>query len=60
MNITDKSMIMNSSSDLNRIKALSDKASKLSGQNKELMNACKNFETLFVKQMLDSMRKNCK
>ena len=57
MNITDKSMIMNSSSDLNRIKALSDKTSKLSGKNKELMDACKDFETIFVKQMLNSMRK---
>lgn len=57
MNITDKSMLMNSSSDLSKIKALSEKASKVSGKNKELMDACKDFETLFVKQMLDSMRK---
>ena len=57
MNITDKSIIMNSSSDLTKIKALSEKASKLTGKNKELMDACKDFETLFVKQMLDSMRK---
>ena len=55
--ITDKSMLINSSSDLSRIKALSEKASKLTGKNKELMDACKDFETLFVKQMLDSMRK---
>ncbi len=57
MNITDKSMVMQSSSDLNRIKALSDKASKLTGRNRELMDACREFETIFVKQMLDSMRK---
>ena len=57
MNITDKSILMNSSSDLTKIKALSEKASRLSGKNKELMDACKDFETLFVKQMLDSMRK---
>ena len=57
MNITDKSILMNSSSDLTRIKALSEKAAKLSGNNKELMDACRDFESLFVKQMLDSMRK---
>ncbi len=57
MNITDKSMLMNSSSDLSKLRRFPKKHQKVSGKNKELMDACKDFETLFVKQMLDSMRK---
>ena len=56
MNITEKSMFLNTSSDLEKIKSLSEKTIKSSKQ-KELLKASKDFETLFIKQMLDSMRK---
>ncbi len=56
-NIKDKSLLMNNLSDLNRIRSLSEKTEKPGLKNKELMDACKDFETIFVKQMLDSMRK---
>jgi flagellar protein FlgJ len=55
MNITDKSMMMYNNANLDRMKAFS--AGTLNKEDKELREACKDFETLFVKQMLDSMRK---
>lgn len=55
MNITDKSMMMYNNANLDRMKTISEKA--LSKEDKELKDACRDFETLFVKQMLDSMRK---
>lgn len=60
MNITDKSMMMYNNANLDRMKAVSEKAGTLNKENKELREACRDFETLFVKQMLDSMRKTVK
>lgn len=57
MNITDKTMMMYSNSNLDKLKSVSEKAGRVSKENKELKEACRDFETLFVKQMLDSMRK---
>jgi peptidoglycan hydrolase FlgJ len=55
MNISDKSMMMYNNANLDRMKAVSERT--LNKEDKELRAACNDFETLFVKQMLDSMRK---
>ncbi len=57
MNITDKTMMLYSNSNLDKFKISSEKAAGSLKENKELKEACRDFETLFVKQMLDSMRK---
>jgi len=52
----NNSMMFYNNSKLEQIKATSS-GTKFSPKNTELYNACVEFESLFIKQMLDSMRK---
>jgi flagellar protein FlgJ len=54
INNINNSMMFYNNSKLEQLKAAT---SSYSPQNKELYNACLDFEALFIKQMLDSMRK---
>ena len=56
MDIVNNSKMFYDNSKLEHLKTTSS-GSKFSAKNKELYNACLDFEALFIKQMLDSMRK---
>ena len=57
MNIANNSMMFYDNSKLEQLKIASSSESKFSPKNKELYNVCVDFEALFIKQMLNSMRK---
>ncbi|MDX9802029.1 MAG: rod-binding protein [Spirochaetia bacterium] len=56
MNNINNSMMFYDNSRIEQLKA-SAAGNKFTPANKELYNACSEFETIFIKQMLDSMRK---
>ena len=56
MDGVNNSMMFYNNSKLEQLKATSS-GTKFSPNNKELYDACIEFEALFIKQMLDSMRK---
>lgn len=56
MNTINDSMMFYDSSKIEQMKTAAT-GKKFTPENKELYNACSEFETIFIKQMLDSMRK---
>lgn len=56
MNSINDSMFLYNNSHLEKIKASAGGAG-FRAENKELYKACSEFEAMFIKQMLDSMRK---
>ena len=57
MDSINNSMMLYYNNQLEHLKATSLSATKFSPSNKELYDACLDFESLFIKMMLDSMRK---
>ena len=57
MDNINNSMMFYNNSKLEQIRTASLSENKFSPKNKELYNVCLDFEALFIKQMLDSMRK---
>ncbi len=57
MNSINDSMMFYNNSSLEKIKASAAAGNKFTPANKELYSACSEFEAMFIKQMLDSMRK---
>ncbi len=57
MDSINNSMMFYNNSKLEQLKSSSIHEHRFTAKNKELYNACVEFEALFIKQMLDSMRK---
>ena len=57
MDSINSSMMLYNNSKLEQLKAASLSENKNMQKNKELYDACVDFESLFIKQMLDTMRK---
>ena len=57
MDSINNSMMFYNNSKLEQLKTGSLSENKIAPKNKELYDVCVDFEALFIKQMLDSMRK---
>lgn len=60
MNTIADNMLLNNNLQLEQLKKTAERTGNTSnfvGKDKELYNACSQFESLFIKQMLDAMRK---
>ena len=57
MELFNKSMMVYNNVNTDMVKNLASKAERNNIEDRELMDACVEFEALFIRQMLDSMRK---